>query len=451
MGWTRRITRILLLAVVAYASVRLGVIFFSSQLKGELDPYLQAVTQDSVTIRWQTRQDRMGIVKYGTDPENLTNTRFEDMATNIHSMVLDKLEPDTLYFYSVGDISGYKPMNPGIDWFRTLPEGDSVKPTRIWVIGNSGIPGKASASVRDAMLEWLKDNPRPKQGYLDLFLSLGNMAYRSGSNAQFHDALFDTYHDVMRNQSLRPVLGDHDARRWTYFRLFDLPEQGEAGGVASGTENYYAIDHANVHIIMLDSQDSSLKGGSKMLQWLQQDLANNTKPWIIAVVHHPPYTKGSYDSDNPKHGKKRMIKVRENVLPILESGGVDLVLSGFSHSYERSYLMDCHYDASNNFDSKRIVSHGMYGQNKEYFKPDKNTAHAGTVYVVAGSSSKVEQSDSFHPAMPIHSKETGSLVIDIDGNKLISRYIDATGTVRDEFSIEKASGIDNKYSGCTRE
>ena len=39
--------------------------------------------------------------------------------------------------------------------------------------------------------------------------------------------------------------------------------------------------------------------------------------------------------------------MRENALPILESYGVDIVLSGHSHSYERSFLLDGHYGKSN--------------------------------------------------------------------------------------------------------
>ena len=59
-----------------------------------------------------------------------------------------------------------------------------------------------------------------------------------------------------------------------------------------------------------------------MLTWLQQDLASTNQPWLIAFFHHPPYAKGSHDSD---------VDV-----------GVDLVLTGHSHCYERSYLIDGH-------------------------------------------------------------------------------------------------------------
>ena len=71
---------------------------------------------------------------------------------------------------------------------------------------------------------------------------------------------------------------------------------------------------------------------SPMAIWLRSDLAVTTNRWLVAFWHHPPYTKGSHDSD----AEAELIEMRQNIVPILEAGGVDLVLSGHSHSYERS-------------------------------------------------------------------------------------------------------------------
>ena len=57
---------------------------------------------------------------------------------------------------------------------------------------------------------------------------------------------------------------------------------------------------------------------------------------MIAYWHQPPYTKGTHDSDT----EIMCIEMRQNIMPILEQYGVDLVLNGHSHGYERSYLID---------------------------------------------------------------------------------------------------------------
>jgi 3',5'-cyclic AMP phosphodiesterase CpdA len=244
------------------------------------------------------------------------------------------------------------------------------------------------------------------------------------------------------------VYGNHDDRRWTYFRIFDLPEKGEAGGVASGTESYYAMDYSNVHFVMLDTQSSDLSATGDMAEWLKQDLAQNHKPWLIAAFHHPPYSKGTHDSDDAGDSSGKMTDVRKNILPILEQAGVDVVLSGHSHMYERSYLIDCAYAQSEAFTSANIVSKGVDNKNQQYIKPLQTKAHQGTVYVVAGSSSKVDQGSLDHPAHAVGFLEAGSVVIDVDNNKLTERFINNSGQVRDEFSITKDADYTSQYPGC---
>ncbi len=275
------------------------------------------------------------------------------------------------------------------------------------------------------------------------------VAYRSGSNEQFQAALFEPFAELLPNTALWPVYGNHDDRRWTYFRIFDLPENAEAGGVASSTENYYAIDYSNIHFVMLDSQASDRDEDGEMADWLRRDLAQNKKPWVVAAFHHPPYSKGSHDSDDESDSRGRMQQMRENILPILEAGGVDLVFSGHSHMYERSALIDCAYGYSQDFSPDNIVSAGQENRHRQYLKPLDEKSHQGTVYVVAGSSAKVDQGPLDHPAHQVGLLEAGSVVIDVVGDKLTARFINNKGQVRDEFSITKEAGYSSNYQGCS--
>ena len=88
-----------------------------------------------------------------------------------------------------------------------------------------------------------------------------------------------------------------------------------------------------------------------MYQWLCADLAATDQDFIIAFWHHPPYTKGSHDSDNAIDSNGIMQEMRERFLPVLDAYGVDLVLTGHSHSYERSLLLHDHYGVSSTLQS----------------------------------------------------------------------------------------------------
>ncbi len=166
--------------------------------------------------------------------------------------------------------------------------------------------------------------------------------------------------------------------------------------MASGTEAYYAFDYGNIHFISLESYETDRSPGGAMMTWLENDLAANDKDWVIAFWHHPPYTKGSHDSDT----EGRLIDMREVALPILEAYGVDLVLGGHSHSYERSYLLDGHYGTSDSLSAAMILDAGDGREDGAgaYYKP-AYSIQSGAVYAVAGSSGKTSSGSLDHPAM----------------------------------------------------
>ncbi|MEN8260391.1 MAG: metallophosphoesterase, partial [Pseudomonadota bacterium] len=302
---------------------------------------------------------------------------------------------------------------------------------------DSGTADSNAAAVRDAYKNFNGSR------YTDLLLMLGDNAYDNGTDSEYQKAVFNMYPEVLRQTPLWPTLGNHDARSadssslsGVYYSLFHLPRNAEAGGVPSGTEAYYSFDYDNIHFICLDSMDTSRSKTGSMMTWLKNDLAANDKDWTIAFWHHPPYSKGSHNSDS----ETAMIQMRENALPILESYGVDLVLTGHSHSYERSYLLDGHYGKSSTLTSGMILDNGDGREDGDgaYFKTQLGPLpHDGAVYVVAGSSGKLRDGPLNHPAMVVSTITLGSVVLDISDGRLDAKFIDTSGKFRDYFTIEK--------------
>lgn len=450
--YIKALIKIIIIVALVYGVARFVVVFKDSRLTGYRAPYIQMLTSESVIVRWLTEENQLGVIHFGEDSRQMSTVKLEGSPTKNHSVKLTDLKPATKYYYQTGKIESFHAFDAEKHWFYTHPK--ETVPTRIWVLGDAGEPGGTVNQVRDSALSWMQQNPlvsekvENNEALINVWISLGDIAYRSGTNDQFQSALFDTFEDVMANTSLWPVYGNHDERRWTYFRIFDLPENAEAGGVASNTENYYAIDYSNIHFVILDSQESDRSVTGEMANWLKQDLAQNTKPWLVVAFHHPPYSKGSHDSDDAGDSRGRMRDIRENILPILEKSGVDLVLSGHSHMYERSYLLDCTYGKSGSFSASNIVSRGINNNNQHYLKPLSPAPNQGAVYMVAGSSSKVDQGPLDHPAHHVGLLEAGSVIIDVNGNTLVARFINNKGQVRDEFSIEKNAEFNSGYQGC---
>lgn len=78
------------------------------------------------------------------------------------------------------------------------------------------------------------------------------------------------------------------------------------------------------------------------------------------------------------------------------------------------------------------------------------------MYVVAGTAGGVGDGTYDHPVMAVSLAELGSLVLDIDAERLDASFLSSTGVVRDTFSIEKPpvpchDGIDNDVDGAVDE
>jgi hypothetical protein len=284
----------------------------------------------------------------------------------------------------------------------------------------------------------------------NLFLHAGDIAYNDGTDPEFTSNHFAIYQNILRQTPLWPTLGNHEAISVNtalgigpYYEAHVLPTSGEAGGVPSGTEAYYSFAYANVHFIVLDSMDSSRAPGSDMLMWLQADLSGTAQEWVIAYFHHPPYTKGSHDSDSGADSGGRLVDMRENILPILEAGGVDLVIGGHSHIYERSYpLLGAYgYGTFPNFATPNfgtLLSSGNILDTGDGNPSGGGAYQNGTIYVVAGHGGRsIGSGSADHPVMFFSEKEFGSVLLDINGPILRVQNVRSTGAITDTFSIDK--------------
>jgi hypothetical protein len=413
-------------------------------------PYLQQGTPQSIVVRWRTDVPAESVVKFGLEAANLDKQVATKWKTMEHIVILEGLTPSTKYHYSVGTPEKALAGGDGTTQFVTSPKPGTRQPVRTWVIGDAGTASASGnvglqAAVRDAYYQFTDKRQT------DLWLMLGDNAYGTGTDAQYQIAVFEMYRDLLKKSVVWPTLGNHDAgsaasitQSGAYYDMFTLPTLAQAGGLMSGTEAYYSFDFANIHYVCLDSEGTDRSMGSPMLTWVKNDLASTKQDWIIAYWHHPPYTKGSHDSNT----EKKCVEMRTNALPILEAGGVDLVLTGHSHSYERSFLLDGHYGTQDTLTAKmkRDAGDGKPDGKGVYRKPTFGPgAHEGAVYIVAGSSGKVSDKNEKsaargfldHPAMLVSLAKLGSLVLDVDGNRLDATFLSEKGERLDYFSIVK--------------
>lgn len=394
--------RNLIAAAIHQASASGGDLLFDLELRGHRfsdppvltrGPYLQQTSRTRSVVRWQTARPVRGWVEIGGSPGAPTRRIEEAVARRDHEVVVAEL-PDGPVYYAVG--ADDRVLAGGDEAHRIARPGKAV---RLWITGDQGSADESARRVRDGMLAAVGSR------WPGAWITLGDNAYPSASEAELQAAVFDTFAELLRSVTMWPTPGNHDLIGATpeqdegpYFDVFSLPTKGEAGGAASGRERWYAFDWGPVHILSLDSVSGHRRRDGPMLDWLETDLEQARAPWIIAVLHHPPYSRGSHDSAK----EVATSLVRERILPILERHEVAVVFAGHSHSYERS---------------------------SESETP---------VFVVSGHASIAGGGPLDHPRMVVsRGGMLGSLLVDADACSFEVRAIDEDGDVFDRFRLNK--------------
>jgi acid phosphatase type 7 len=272
-------------------------------------PYLQSVTAHSAVIALTLHEAGAGPRLTFIDPPNGRAWEVETLvdpadATGLQRIArLASLQPDTIYCYQLDGWA--QPVS-----FRTPPRTGEGRSVRFAAFGDSG------GGSRDLVRERLEAVP------VDLLLHTGDIAYQSGTLAEFEERFFDTYAELLTRVPIFPASGNHDNiddAGATYRQVFVLPQNG----APSGVERWYSFDWGDVHFVALDTE----RVGTEQTAWLERDLARNSLPWRVAYLHRPPYSSGTHGSSQ---------SVREAFAPLFERFGVQLVLAGHDHDYERT-------------------------------------------------------------------------------------------------------------------
>jgi len=424
-------------------------------------PYLQLATPNSIFISWRTSREIDASVRFGTELDGLDQSRVEieirqtitdDAAgeSPLHSAPagtfqyeakLTGLEPDTQYFYAIYD--GRTRLTPadGSYHLQTHPEIGSDRDVYFWAVGDSGTGGRAQANVHEAMLEYNRKAGRD----LDLYLHVGDMAYGSGTDDEFSGRFFAMYEPTLRNVPCWAAMGNHEGKTSSgksgvgpFYDCYICPTEAESGGLPSGNESYYSFDYGKVHFIALNSHDLDRSPAGAMAQWLKADLEQTQADWVVCYFHHPPYTKGTHDSDR----EGQLIEMREHIMPILESGGCDLTLTGHSHIYERSMLVDGAYATPTVAEGVIIDDgDGDPGGDGAYKKTSGLNANNGSVNIVTGHGGTGVGRKGTSPIMRKIIVENGSTLVHIQGDTLYGTMLNYQGEVRDTFAIVKSDDI----------
>lgn len=185
-------------------------------------------------------------------------------------------------------------------------------------VGDIGVCGKHDDELTARLVQQL---PGP-------ILALGDLAYAAGTEAEF-ERCFDPAWGGLRGR-IHPVPGNHEyqtAGAGPYYEYFG----GSAGTAGLG---WYSFDIGEWHIIALNSncetRTNFCSDDSPQGDWLESDLARHRNQCTLAIMHHPRWSSGDHGSD----------PMLSDLWTMLDDAGVEAVLAGHDHDYERFGAMD---------------------------------------------------------------------------------------------------------------
>lgn len=331
------------------------------------------------------------------DNGNSRSFRFNDDDLNLRRLLESLLEQNRADNNEEFDV---EPKS--YDGYGLKDEGDNRKKDfNFAAVGDFGCSQNARNTVKNM------EDKKP-----ELVLPLGDLSVDNTANcwldliSPFYDKLEITfgYHDVK----------DGESKLDQYKKAFGLDSL------------YYSFDYRHVHFIMM-STFNDFNVSSDQYKFIEEDLKitseNEDIDWIVVTSYGPFYTSPS------THPAKN--DIRNIYHPLFDTYGVDLVLQGHNHNYQRTYPVTFNSDSKSN----PTVTNGFttgYGNND------------GVIYAIVGTGG-----EGFHPLKGRHSyvatqfaDKFGFLNIEIsNGNphtNLTGTFYDNQGSmVHDHFTIKK--------------
>ncbi|HSM38313.1 MAG TPA: right-handed parallel beta-helix repeat-containing protein, partial [Candidatus Limnocylindrales bacterium] len=288
------------------------------------------------------------------------------------------------------------PPNTG-QWTPTQGTAPALGQPFVFAAVGDGADGSINAGrVTDLIASW---NP-------NMFSYVGDV-YERGTATEFTNWYgIDTNYGRFRSIT-NPVIGNHenlDPNSAGYFDYWD------------NAPNYYSVDAAGWHLLFIDSTGTfgQTSPSSQQYQWIAADLAANQSPCTMAIYHHPAYTIApSYNSGDP--GRVQPIWT------LLANNGVDVVINGHDHDYQRWMPMDGSGTVTPGGTTEFVVGTGGHG-----------------IQGFVRSDSRVAAGFDTSPAA------FGALRMELNSAGAAYQFIDVDGIVLDSGSLQCAGSADTE-------
>lgn len=208
----------------------------------------------------------------------------------------------------------------------------------------------------------------------------------------------------------------------------------------------YSYDYGDAHFLCLDSNVYVDPTDPALQSWIEADLKATDAAWKFVVYHHPAFNAGD------DHYAEQHMRV---LSPLFERAGVDIVLHGHEHTYQRTRpfrFAPANIAAAKKVNSKSRLVPGKFTIDTR-FDGKKVTRPDGILYIVTGAGGKhlYDPQSNNNPQKWLHPEDDNAdyvvrfvsdrhslTVVEMDAKSLQFTQIDEWGSEIDRFTVTKS-------------
>jgi len=283
-------------------------------------PYTGGPSETSVTVSWSTDEPLAGRIEFavlesfetsGVLPHSVLFTSSAGSPACVYHVSLIDLRPDTDYVYQLVLLEKGAVVRSPIGRFRTAPPSEAT--VSFAVLADTQRQGEGPSKP-----EWL-GNAIASGDHVDFVLHAGDLV--DSPETLLWDDWFRSFGEMLLAAPFLPVLGNHEVNHPSYYENFVFPPGG-----GTSNERWWALHWGDVVVVGLDSNLRRLSDLVAQQEWAIEHLGGPEAHKFV-LLHHPVF------SSNPYQAEGHNFDV--TLHPLFVEYGVDIVLSGHVHGYER--------------------------------------------------------------------------------------------------------------------
>ena len=287
--------------------------------------------EESMNVTWYANSSKKGQLQI-VKAAQLVNSQFPSQSTTID--VEGQLSNDGNYYYYQATINNleentkyaYRLVNEEtISDIYTFETKDFDGSYSFILAGDPQIGASGNAiSDTEGWDKTLKDSVDKFDP--NFILSAGDQVNTASSESQYAGYL---EHSQLTSVPQATTVGNHDSSSNAYNQHFNLPNETEYGKTTAGSDYWYVYN--NTLFMDINTNNTST---AEHKAFMQEAIEKNSDVrWKVVVFHHSIYSVASHAVEDS------ILQRRQELAPVFDELGIDVVLMGHDHVYVRSHIM----------------------------------------------------------------------------------------------------------------